>query len=68
MYWYEILATQTRLVCVTFHNLVIGNGYCMEKKEAAKVQRNLKMLGFELWIVPKHSKQLGFTWKFYHNN
>jgi len=26
------------------------------------------MFGFELWIAPKHSTQLGLTWKFYHHN
>jgi len=44
--WYEILATQTRLICATFSIFSIGNKYCMKKKQAVEIHCNPKMSGF----------------------
>jgi len=46
--WYEILATQTRLVCTTLPIFYIRNEHYMKKKQAAKVWCNPKMLEFRI--------------------
>jgi len=64
----KFLTTKTRLVGATFPTKMIENGPCMKKLQATKVQWNAKMCGFWTSNFSQTFKQLGLTWKFYHNN
>jgi len=57
--WYEILATQTRLICATSLEKMIRKIHKMKKKLAAKVHYNPKLSRF--WIA-NCSQTLKITW------
>jgi len=56
---YEKISTQTRLVCATFLENIIGHAHYMKKKQAAKVHCNPKMSGF--WAL-NCSQTFKTTW------
>jgi len=55
--WYEIWTTQLRLVCITFLKNKLEMDIVWRWNKMSKFTIIKKCLDFELWIVPKHSKQ-----------
>jgi len=59
LHWYEILTTQTKLVCATFPKENIGNRQCMMKKQVVKVHYNPKMSRFRIFeLLPNIQNNL----------
>ena len=63
-----ISTTQTRLLYSTFSIMFIEKHIVWKTNKPPKCSVIQKDLEFELQKIPKHSRQVGLTWKVYDNN